>query len=206
MQTVIILIVAIIILLPFTLKALASMDIHFTFIETNHAKFIEKAGVLCKILAEAPGKIFDLKTAKGNFKKAEIREIKDGERPAHDTFLYRTFGIYFYGIYPFRKVKKIKIVKEKENIAATGPQDWIISEGTVLVTGLRTVFPRVFVFTAVELKDGLTVHLKLVVKFKVIVPYIPVYEFGGNFFTQAASILQSEVIDELRLVATIQDF
>ena len=202
------------VLLAFVLRKLAAREICFTFGSTNIVKYGEKGGdgkhkkgVLHKYIPITPG--WTLVIPEDNLKEASFKEQEKGDKQPFSWFnriLLKYLGIYFYGIYPFYRIKKLVIIKRKDNLEGTGPKDWIIDLGKVEVDGLMFTFPRPFVFTKVKLADGLDVDLKLVVKLRIIKPYIPIYELDTDFFLQIASIIQGEVIDEIKTTLTIKDF
>lgn len=209
-------ILVLIVLLPFVIRRMAESDICFTFPFTNHIKYAEKGGsrdqngkwsggILDHYIPEVPGYILE----GPNLKEMAFRLARSGEKQkvsAFNALLYRLLGVYWYGLYPFKHIKEFGVPRETEKLEGRGPADWIERKGIAVVTALRFTFPRPFVYTDVELGDRLKVSLKLVLKLRVVRPYTPVYEFNDDFFTQTGSILQGQVIDELKNFATINDF
>ncbi len=165
-------------LVALLIRELAKMDVCFTFRETNGFKFVD--------------------SGEGNYHKT-ISPNKGS------SLVERMLGVVYYGLWPFRSIHKFEIEKQWENLAGTGPENWIKVGKKEFMTSLREFFPRPFIFTDIELSDRLTVSIKLVVKFQAVDPVTPVYIFRGDFFTQAGSILQGEVIDALR-IRSIDDF
>jgi len=183
-------------LLALAIKGLAKEDVSFTEGLSNYVKYVERAGVFDHMIPEVPGYVVDNPYSRD----ATIREARPGEtQPMSrlNTILQRRLGIYFYGPYPFKKMARVRIKKEWDNLKGTGPSDWITTGPEVDEPGIRHTFPRAFVFTNVELSDRTKVNLKVVLKLRVVKPYIPKYIFRNDFFTQTGSIIQSEVIDNL---------
>ncbi len=209
----IIILLLVLVSLPFLVRRLATKDVFFTFPLTNYVRYVERGGkqdengnwqngILDHYIPEVPG----YRLEGNNLKEAEF--VK-GHEPLNllNSILYDLLGVYWYGLYPFKHIRTIKIPKETERLEGKGPAEWIDkTRGVVAEPGLRFVFPRPFVFTDVELGDRLKVSLKLVVKLQVVRPYTPVYEFGNDFFTQTGSILQGQVIDRMKDFLTINDF
>lgn len=190
---IILLTIVFILLCPFTIRALASMDVFFTFGVSNNIKYVERGGVLHRVIADVP-----------NFTLAKDgRTLQPGK--TQQSFLHRLLGIYFIGVYPFFKVRSFEIKKQSENILGNGPSDWIKYGETIKTTTLRFNFPRPYVFTNIELGDRTTVNLKIVMEFQVVDTYIPIYVYNGDFFKQAGSLLEGEVIDVLKKF-TIDEF
>lgn len=195
MDIVLLLIIGIV-AIPFLAKMLARDDQTFTEGKTNYIKYAERAGVFDHMIPEVPGYILD----NPNSRDAEFRKAGAGETQALsplNTTLHGLLGIYFYGIYPFKKIARLKIKKTYDNIEGTGPKDWIRPGEEADEPGIRHTFPRAFVFTDVELPDRTKVNVKMLLKLRVVKPYIPKYEFGNDFFTPIGSLVQSEVIDNL---------
>lgn len=197
--------------LPFIVRWLAEEDLKtgkepkfFVYPTTNLNRYVEMGGtkdprgkwtggVFVRVLPETPGFILG--------EDGTSRPAKKGERQKVgriNWFLYKTIGVYFYGIYPFRHIKTLDIPIKVDRVEGTGPADWIdSSRGNELVSGIRNQFPRPFVFTEVELGDGTGVDLKLVPIFRVVDPYIPAYKYSDGGYVKSASLLQSMVIDKL---------
>jgi hypothetical protein len=190
------------------IKIMAENDFGFTFGLENHIKFIEKGGqktekgwrggTFYRMIANVPGYILD-----------ENNQLVESTFTPPEPLSHQLFGVYWTGLPFLYHVKTFKVKKEKENVKGTGPEDWVLGQkdAPVDVDALRARFPRPFIFTDVELADRLKVHLKLVAKIRVVFPYIPVYHYTDDFFTQIASILQGYVIDKLAEKGmTIDDF
>lgn len=193
--------------LPFIIRWMAETDFCFTYGLTNHVKFIERGGtrnddglwvggVFSYMIEEVPGFVLDDPTSS----KASFTPMQNDEGykiSLINRLLRKTLGVYWFGISPFYHVKNFYVLKEKENLEGTGPANWIKDKHRVLVTALRVEFPRPFIFTDVELADRLTVHVKVPTKVLIVKPYIPVYHFTDDFFTQMGSAIQRQVIDHL---------
>lgn len=188
--------------LPFIVRYLGKEDKFFTFRQSNAIKFVNKGvdndgnGNFLYMIPTIPGFILD---------KGKLRARRSTDPPEKQTFWEKRVGARYYGFWPFNSIHQFEIEKQYENLSGTGPENWVRSGGKFSVRALRYTFPRPYVFTDIELADRWTISLKLVVKFEVVDPYIPVYVFRGDFFTQAGSILEGAVIDEL-LKYNIGDF
>ncbi|HEU0085432.1 MAG TPA: SPFH domain-containing protein [Candidatus Paceibacterota bacterium] len=194
METYIIALLLIIIwvLRSYIIRALALLDIFYTFGKSNGIKYIEKGDILDHVIMEVPGYIVDQKTRLIEKSNGRTQQLSPRNRRLRDKY-----GIYYFGFYPFYRVRQFQITKQKENLRGTEPSNWMAPATTEIVDHLRFEAPRPYVFTDIEMKDRLTVHLKIIVQFQVVNAYIPLYVFNGNFFTQMGSLLESAVIDKL---------
>lgn len=188
---------------------MASVDFCFTYRVTNHAKIIERGGtrnvdgpkkglwvggLFDHMIADEPGWVIN---SDGKSLRPAVGDEAEILSPLNDL-LKRLFGVYYFGFSPFGyHVKNFYVVKEKENVRGTNPATWVSKAESVPVTALRLQFPRPFVFTNVELADQLDVNLKVVSKIRVINPYLALYHYTDDLFTQVESILQGFVIDNL---------
>lgn len=195
-------VLSMVVLVPFVVRRMASNDICFSFPASNHIKYVERGGSKGADGVWQDG-VFDHPIPEIPGKKIDGDSIVDGEQKK--SLLHELFGIYFYGLYPFKHVKNFRIKKVRENIQGTGPRDWVTESQSEILTGLRFRFPRPFVFTDVELKDKFTIHLKVVAMFEVVNPYTPMYIHGSDFFTPLASLIQGQVIDLVKQ-HSINDF
>lgn len=189
-------IIGILLVIPFTLFLLAEKDLFFTKLQTGDIKFIVRGDSLLHIIHDVRNKKLVL-DADGNQIFTTGVERK--------SFLNTRFGIWWIGIPPFARVHKFMIKKERENPQATESKDWIISEEPKEVPSLRFIFPRPYKLDRVELGDRLSVDLLVVAKFEVVMPYIPVFLFKGGFFENAGSILRAHVADLINNM-TLNDF
>ncbi len=197
--------------MPFVIRWLAEEDLStgkepmfFVYPTTNLNRYVEKGGtrdvkgkwsggVFVRVLPETPGYILGDDGISRPAKKNETQPVS-----FFNLLLYKTIGVYFYGFYPFRHIKTMYVPIRIDNVVGTGPANWIDdSRGNELVGGIRNRFPRPFIFTEVELSDGLTVDIKLVPIFRVVKPYTPAYEYSDAGYLKSASLLQSMVIDKL---------
>lgn len=199
--------VVILALSPFVIRRMASSDICFTYGMTNHIKFVDRGGtrtenkweggVFDHMIPEVPGYILDdVRSETSRFRLPNGEEKQ--KMSALNLVLRRLLGVYWYGLYPFKHIRSFPIKKQYENIEGTGPENWIRQGDTVNVKALRFRFPRPFIFTDIELSDRFTVSLKVVTTLQVMVPYVAVYVYDGDFFTQTGSLLQGAVIDAVK--------
>ncbi len=189
---------------PMALKAMAEADLFFTLRRTNSIKYVERGEVLDHMIPEVPGHILDNPRDRlATFREAKVDEVQPLD--PINRMLDKWLGIYYYGIYPFKHIRSFPIKKVYENIQGKNPKEWLTEEKTHSDDGLRFKFPRPIVFTDIELKDRFTIDVKIVLEFQVVRPFTPIYVFNGDFFRQASSLLQGEVIDRLREMTT-EDF
>lgn len=189
-------------LTPFLIRRMAKREICFFTPNTNYIYYVERGGsrnseghweggVLDHYITEVPG---------WHLEGPNLREMQFVPGDAPETFFHTWLGVRFFGISPFKHIRHFKIKKVYENLEGKGPKDWVRrgTEGGDWVNGLRFNFPRPFVYTDIELKDKLTADAKTVLELRVVRPYIPVYVFHGDFFTQTGSLLQGELLDILK--------
>jgi regulator of protease activity HflC (stomatin/prohibitin superfamily) len=174
-----------IICFPFIARALAAQNRFFTFPQSNAIKAVDI------------GKRFSGKWILGDLDRDMDNDGKIIRANRDPSFLEKRVGPVWIGV--FGSVHTITIVKEYENLSGKGPGNWITHGETKDMDFLKLEFPRPFVFTDIELKDRLTVSVKVVGKFEVVDPKPAMYQFnGGTLFTQIGSLLQGEVNDILK--------
>jgi regulator of protease activity HflC (stomatin/prohibitin superfamily) len=187
-------VLAVLVLLPFTGFALAKLNLFFTFLETGNIKYIYHGDTLVRTIADVRGRKIEIGADGHSRLVIDNKESQDSEKSQGSIF-----GLFWVGIPPFASVKKfpIKRRKEEEELAGKPPTEWIRKLDTKTEDSLRGVFPRPFLLTTVELGDRQTVNLLVVGKFAVVDTYIPVPELKGEFFELTGSLLRGAVIDIL---------
>ena len=192
---VLIYVITLLILFPFTAFALAKLDLFWTLVESGNIKYIYHGDTLWKVIADVDGK---------KIQGYELVDLNLGEEVKKPWF-----GMYWIGFPPFVSIKKftIKLRKEYEETAGKRPEEWIRDLGQREVNSLRYAFPRPFLLQKVELsEDRQIVDLLVVCKFLVVNAYLPVAELKGDFFELTGSILKGAITDIIKEQKNIQTF
>lgn len=178
---------------------LSPQDIFFTKVETGDMKYVVAGNSWVRTLVNIPGmKVSDEKNALQKLTPVGVGDDKP-ELNWIEEELKERLGLYWVGIYPFRRIHTFKIIKERENPEmkqGMNPADWIQREKkAVEVTSLRWKFPRPVMVPDVEFKGNLRATLLVLCKFEVMSPVVPVFIQKANFFDLLSSYVRSAVIE-----------
>jgi hypothetical protein len=170
---------------------LAPQDMFFTKVETGDMKYVVAGDSWIRTIVNIP-------TMRLNEDEPQKLEPLGGSK-TEQTWLERKFGLYWVGIYPFRKIHKFSIVKERENPEmkqGMNPAEWIQREKKATqVTSLRWKFPRPVMVPDVEFDGNLRATLLVLCKFEVVSPTVPIFIQKANFFDLLSSYVRSAVIE-----------
>ena len=182
-------IVIISILLGIIIWNLAKEKKFFSFVPTGEVELVVAGETFVKILNNIPKK--DVEDG------ILIKRSKTYNGPL--GFLEKKFGLFWIGVYPFRKVHQFEIYKERENPNSNGdskPETWIIRDKEpTKVTGLRGKFPRPVLVPNIEFEDGIQGNLLILCELEAYKPEVPIFILNARFFELLASNIKTGVIE-----------
>jgi hypothetical protein len=160
----------------------------FTFLQTGDIKFVVAGESWVKTIINIPGKIL-----------VNGKIVDAGRGEDNRSWLQKRFGVYFIGIYPFRKIHSFQIIKERENqriVPDMKAEDWIDRDKKpTTVSELRWKFPRPILVPEVEFKGTLRANILVLCKFEVLEPMVPIFIQKAKFFDLLSNYVRNGVID-----------
>lgn len=188
---------------------LAIGNIYYTRIRSNRIKFVMLGETMTKILHNVKGYMLRVRTSTGTYVMPDVStlhlaEFIEGEEDT--TWFQRRFGIFWIGHWPWNRILTFEIEKEEEDPTGSDITKWIVKKGKITTDALWATIPRPFLHQEVELGGRSTVDFMTATKLRVVRPYIPIGQLNGKFFTNTASILNSEVNKLTKKITTQDDF